>query len=233
MLCPGHLTNFDMSTALCAAPADIKPGQGIYLVLRATGFTPKTVIPTATASITDQAWTASRQVLASHSASIIDKPLAAMMSCSVSLAAAVQHILHSMLLNRLHALHCSPHHQPNPGVCSTGRTARLIKVDTVHGCSPRFLSDSVHCAVIPPAGVSRIFFGLTASPCRECPSNMVATLQYPASAAHFVSDTAASPAKGGYVSPLACVTKPGFGFSGRGATKCARGSWNPAGNLGR
>lgn len=75
--------------------------------------------------------------------------------------------------------------------------------------------------------------GLTASPCRPCPEGTVTSLSYPTSAAYYETDTSVSPAAGGFTNPLACVTKPGFGYNGRVATRCQAGSWNPAGALDR
>jgi hypothetical protein len=83
------------------------------------------------------------------------------------------------------------------------------------------------------AGAAGELPGLTASPCRPCPEGTVTSLSYPTSAAYYESDTSVSPAAGGFTNPLACVTKPGYGYNGRVATRCSAGSWNPAGALDR
>lgn len=58
-------------------------------------------------------------------------------------------------------------------------------------------------------GASNTTFGLTPSPCRPCPGNMVArrdTQAYPNSVRHFVRGTNGS---AGFVSERACVVQPG------------------------
>lgn len=72
-------------------------------------------------------------------------------------------------------------------------------------------------------GVSNITYGLTPAACRDCPSGTLTSTQIPASAKYLAAT--------GYTSVLACVTKPGYGFSGRGAQLCDKGTYNPGGNL--
>jgi len=76
-------------------------------------------------------------------------------------------------------------------------------------------------------GVSSITYGLSAYPCRDCPAGMQTSTSLPNSAAYYVSNGAG---KQGFTSPMACVTKPGYGYNGRFATKCPAGSYNAAGN---
>ena len=73
-------------------------------------------------------------------------------------------------------------------------------------------------------GVANTSYGLAAYPCRDCPSGMQTSTSLPNSAA-FKSDN-------GFTSPMACVTKAGFGYNGRMATQCPAGSYNAAGNYG-
>jgi hypothetical protein len=56
-------------------------------------------------------------------------------------------------------------------------------------------------------------FGLAPQPCRSCPINMVANVPDPTNAvAEYYHDKDGAPGgDGGFTSPLACVTKPGFG----------------------
>lgn len=76
-------------------------------------------------------------------------------------------------------------------------------------------------------GVGNITGGLAANPCRECPIGMHTSRDIPANGAYWASDAAG---KQGFTSPLACVTKPGFGFNGLSAVKCPVGYCNPPGN---
>jgi hypothetical protein len=71
-------------------------------------------------------------------------------------------------------------------------------------------------------GVANATFGLAAYPCRNCPAGMETSAT--ASAAYLAAN--------GYVNPLACVTKAGYGWNGRVANKCPAGSYNAAGNYG-
>jgi hypothetical protein len=67
-------------------------------------------------------------------------------------------------------------------------------------------------------------YGLAQSPCKLCPAGTKA-------------DTAitggwytAYKATNGFFDPLACVTKPGYGWDGRVATLCAKGWYNEGNN---
>jgi hypothetical protein len=78
-------------------------------------------------------------------------------------------------------------------------------------------------------GATNITHGLAALPCRDCPAGTQANTSLPRSAAYWVSDGAG---KQGFISPLACVTRPGWDWNGRTASKCPAGSYS-AGNLER
>lgn len=72
-------------------------------------------------------------------------------------------------------------------------------------------------------GVKDLTYGLAAFPCRDCPAGMeTSTTAAPSSTFY----TAGS----GFTSPMACVTKAGYGYNGRVATKCPAGSYNAGGN---
>lgn len=77
-------------------------------------------------------------------------------------------------------------------------------------------------------GVSSMTAGLAPNPCRDCPAGMQTSLDLPASAAYWASDGAG---KQGFTSPLACVTRPGYGYNGFSGIKCPVGWFNAAGNL--
>lgn len=72
-------------------------------------------------------------------------------------------------------------------------------------------------------GVLNDTMGLGANPCRDCSSGLMTdasvTPQY------YVMANGV----GGFTSPQACVTMPGYGNNGREAVRCAVGSWNPPG----
>jgi hypothetical protein len=70
-------------------------------------------------------------------------------------------------------------------------------------------------------GVTDTTYGLAAYPCRDCPAGMVTTTSAPSSP--YKKDN-------GYNSPLACVTKVGYGYNGRVAAQCPVGSYNAGGN---
>lgn len=80
-------------------------------------------------------------------------------------------------------------------------------------------------------GAPNTTYGLSAFPCRDCSVGMVANTVYASSAAYFRVDNNTSPPRGGFISPMACVTRPGFGFNGRTASKCPVGTYNPPGTL--
>lgn len=69
-------------------------------------------------------------------------------------------------------------------------------------------------------GVAGKSNGLTVNPCRDCPSGMVTNFDWTNSGAHYDIET------GGFYNPKACVTKAGFGYNGRVATKCQQGYFN-------
>jgi hypothetical protein len=72
-------------------------------------------------------------------------------------------------------------------------------------------------------GVANTTYGLAAYPCRDCPGGMQTMASAPSST--YKSDN-------GFTSPLACVTKAGFGYNGRVASQCPVGSYNAEGNYG-
>lgn len=49
------------------------------------------------------------------------------------------------------------------------------------------------------------------------------------SSAYYYNDTANFASAYGYIDPLACVTQAGYGYNGRIAQPCDKGSWNPNG----
>jgi hypothetical protein len=77
-------------------------------------------------------------------------------------------------------------------------------------------------------GVANITYGLGAYPCRECPAGMQTSVSLPNSFAFYFSEGDVA----GFTNPMACVTKPGYGYNGRVATACPAGSYNDAGNYG-
>lgn len=80
-------------------------------------------------------------------------------------------------------------------------------------------------------GVANKTYGLAAFPCRDCPAGMQTSTSLPNSALYWSTD-GATPVRQGFTSPMACVTKAGYGYNGRVANKCAAGSYNAAGNYG-
>lgn len=80
-------------------------------------------------------------------------------------------------------------------------------------------------------GSPNITYGLSAYPCRDCVGGLVASTSYAKSNEFYVMDTGVTPARGGFTSPMACVTPAGYGYNGKSASKCPVGSWNPAGSL--
>jgi hypothetical protein len=78
-------------------------------------------------------------------------------------------------------------------------------------------------------GAASATFGLAALPCRDCPAGMQTSVGLTSSALYWATDGAGSQ---GFTSPMACVTKPGFGYNGRVANKCPAGSYNAEGNYG-
>lgn len=77
-------------------------------------------------------------------------------------------------------------------------------------------------------GVANTTYGLGAYPCRDCPAGMQTSTSLPSSAAFYFSEGDVA----GFTNPMACVTKPGYGYNGRVATACPAGSYNAAGNYG-
>jgi hypothetical protein len=73
-------------------------------------------------------------------------------------------------------------------------------------------------------GVANTTYGLAAYPCRTCPGGMQ-TMASLAPSSTYKSDN-------GFTSPLACVTKAGFGYNGRVASQCPVGAYNAEGNYG-
>lgn len=77
-------------------------------------------------------------------------------------------------------------------------------------------------------GVSNTTFGLSPMPCKPCPQNMVTStdrVNYPNSSSYYVTN-GDNPLTGGFVDVRACVTQDGWGASGRGAQRCAMGTFN-------
>lgn len=75
-------------------------------------------------------------------------------------------------------------------------------------------------------GVSKISYGRTPSPCRQCPAGMVASsdkVSYPNSASFYVDN---GDGTGGFVDVKACVTQAGYGYSSRQAQPCDKGAYN-------
>lgn len=70
-------------------------------------------------------------------------------------------------------------------------------------------------------GVANTTYGLSASPCRDCPANLVTS-----------GDLSTTYKNGaiGFYSPLACVTQPGYGYNGRASYQCRAGSYNAGNN---
>lgn len=75
-------------------------------------------------------------------------------------------------------------------------------------------------------GVSNVTYGLAVLPCRDCPAGMLTNASVPSSAAYWASDGAG---RQGFTSPLACITRAGWGWNGRTASKCPAGSYSPGG----
>lgn len=73
-------------------------------------------------------------------------------------------------------------------------------------------------------GVAGKTNGVSAMPCRDCPSGMETKV------GNAMSDMFKDGTSGGYYDSRACVTKVGYGYNGRIATKCQVGSWNAGGN---
>jgi hypothetical protein len=71
-------------------------------------------------------------------------------------------------------------------------------------------------------GVTGKVYGLAQTPCKLCPAGTVVDSTKPPSSNYLETLK-------GFWDPLACVTKPGYGWDGRVATVCAKG-WYNAGN---
>lgn len=74
--------------------------------------------------------------------------------------------------------------------------------------------------------------GQEAAPCTACPNNMVANKPTELTSAIYNDDdnNLATAGDGGFTSPLACVTKKGYGYNGRISYKCPPGWYNEGGN---
>lgn len=84
--------------------------------------------------------------------------------------------------------------------------------------------------VVDSYGVSNITYGLTPAPCRDCPAGMTAinnSTTYPNSTQYYYTANSAQGAVG-FISALACVTLPGYGYNGRIAQQCDKGTYNAA-----
>jgi hypothetical protein len=77
-------------------------------------------------------------------------------------------------------------------------------------------------------GVANLTYGLAAFPCRDCPTGMETSKTATPSSGFYTVSSSGS----GFTSPMACVTKQGFGYNGRVATQCPAGSYNAGGNYG-
>jgi hypothetical protein len=71
-------------------------------------------------------------------------------------------------------------------------------------------------------GVAGKVYGLAQNPCKLCPAGTKADTSLGA--------TNAYKAANGFWNPLACVTRPGYGWDGRVATLCAKGWYNEGNN---
>lgn len=64
---------------------------------------------------------------------------------------------------------------------------------------------------------------------QPCPTDLVTStdkVNYPNSASYYVTN-GDTPLTGGFIDVAACVTKDGWGMSGRGSQPCAQGFYNP------
>jgi hypothetical protein len=71
-------------------------------------------------------------------------------------------------------------------------------------------------------GVKSKTYGLSANPCRDCPPSMITDNSQAPGQTHFATV--------GFTDPLACVTRPGYGYNGRASFQCRAGSWNAGNN---
>ena len=79
-------------------------------------------------------------------------------------------------------------------------------------------------------GVNSTRFGWFLSNCKPCPLGMVTstnTSTYPVSSSYYVDN---GDGTGGFISPLACVTQPGYGVYGTRALPCPIGTYNSQDN---
>lgn len=75
-------------------------------------------------------------------------------------------------------------------------------------------------------GVNATRYGLSIFNCQACPPGMVTSSDsssYPRSASHFVDN---GDSTGGFTSPSACVTPPGYGLQDNQAVPCPTGQYN-------
>lgn len=80
-------------------------------------------------------------------------------------------------------------------------------------------------------GATSIMYGLSATPCNFCAIGMETRRDLvDKDATYKAFYSADSATTGGFTSPLACVTKAGYGYDGRIANKCLVGSYNAGGN---
>lgn len=82
-------------------------------------------------------------------------------------------------------------------------------------------------------GVANLTYGLSPAPCRDCPSGMVAVANssYSNSLKYFANTSAIfSASEGGFTNVAACVTQDGWGYNGRVAQKCDKGTYNAKNN---
>jgi hypothetical protein len=81
-------------------------------------------------------------------------------------------------------------------------------------------------------GVANVTYGLAFRPCSLCFPGQVTSSNstlFPNSASFFARHPDGS---GGFVSGLACVNPPGYGFNGSAAEQCPKGSYNAADTYG-
>jgi hypothetical protein len=76
-------------------------------------------------------------------------------------------------------------------------------------------------------------YGTDPAPCMSCPTGLVTSESNNFRTATYNDSQGAEVAvnEGGYFNVLACVTPPGFGYSGFGAEACPVGTYNAGGNL--
>lgn len=77
-------------------------------------------------------------------------------------------------------------------------------------------------------GVADKVYGLAQTPCKLCPAGTKADNDL--ADANTLAGYQAIRAANGFFNPLACVTKPGYGWDGRVASLCPKGWYNVGNN---